>query len=207
MLIVIAGWLSAVLVFSSFFMRTMVPLRMVAVCSNISFVTYALLGLKYGIFGRVLPILVLHAALLPLNLVRLKQLTALQRAVQEASEDETIRSLIPYMRADTHAAGDVLFEQGDPADRLYVIERGQVRFAEIGKVVADGQVFGEVGLFAPHHVPTLSAICEDECRLHTITREKVLELYYQDPRFGFFLIRLIAGMVEGQSLPASTSAA
>jgi CRP/FNR family transcriptional regulator, cyclic AMP receptor protein len=200
MLIVIAGWLSAVLVFSSFFMKTIVPLRMVAICSNIAFITYALLGLKYGVFGRVYPILVLHASLLPLNLVRLRQLKALQRGVREASRDETIRSLVPYMRAETHAAGEVLFRKGDPANRLYVIQHGHVRFPEIGKVVSDGQVFGEIGLFAPHNVRTLSATCHGDCRLYTIKRDKVLELYYQDPRFGFFLIRLVAGLHENQGL-------
>jgi CRP/FNR family transcriptional regulator, cyclic AMP receptor protein len=200
MLIVIAGWLSAVLVFSSFFMKTIVPLRMVAICSNIAFITYALLGLKYGVFGRVYPILVLHASLLPLNIVRLRQLKELQRSVREASEDETVRSLVPYMDAETHAAGEVLFRKGDPANRLYVIQHGHVRFPEIGKVVSDGQVFGEVGLFAPHNVRTLSATCHDDCRLYTIKRDKVLELYYQDPRFGFFLIRLVAGLHENQGL-------
>jgi CRP/FNR family transcriptional regulator, cyclic AMP receptor protein len=208
MLIVIAGWVSAVLVFSSFFMKTMIPLRMVAICSNIAFITYALLGLEYGIFGRVYPILVLHAALLPLNLVRLRQLKGLLRAVRQASADETIRCLVPYMKAETHAAGDVLFEKGDPANRLYVIERGDVRFPEIGKVVSAGQVFGEVGLFAPQNVRALSAVCDEDCRLYTITREKVLELYYQNPKFGFFLIRLVAGLVlENQRLGGTTARA
>src|SRR5919109_371769 len=114
MLIVIAGWVSAALVFSSFFMRTMVPLRMVAICSNIAFMTYALLGLHYGVFGRVYPILVLHAALLPLNIIRLRQQKALIRAVSETSQDETIRCLVPYMREETHVAGEVLFRKGDP---------------------------------------------------------------------------------------------
>jgi CRP/FNR family transcriptional regulator, cyclic AMP receptor protein len=201
MLIVIAGWLSAALVFSSFFMKTMVPLRMVAICSNIAFMTYALLGLKYGVFGRVYPILVLHASLLPLNIIRLRQQQVLIRAVREASEDETIRSLVPYMHAETHTAGEVLFKKGDPANRLYVLQHGHVRFPEIGKVVRDGHLFGEVGLFAPQNVRTLSAICDEDCRLYTITREKVLELYYQNPKFGFFLIRLVAGLVfESQAL-------
>jgi CRP/FNR family transcriptional regulator, cyclic AMP receptor protein len=200
MWIVVAAWVAAFFVFSSFFMKTIVPLRMVAIGSNIAFITYALLGLKYGVFGRVYPILVLHASLLPLNLVRLRQLKALQRGVREASEDETIRSLVPYMHAETHAAGEVLFRKGDPANRLYVIQHGHVRFPEIGKVVSAGQVFGEVGLFAPHNVRTLSATCHDDCRLYTIKRDKVLELYYQDPRFGFFLIRLVAGLHENQGL-------
>jgi CRP/FNR family transcriptional regulator, cyclic AMP receptor protein len=201
MLIVIAGWLAAALVFSSFFMKTMVPLRMIAICSNIAFMTYALLGLKYGVFGRVYPILVLHASLLPLNIIRLRQQKALIRTVGEASEDETIRSLVPYMHAETHTAGEVLFKKGDPANRLYFIQHGHVRFPEIGKVVCEGQVFGEVGLFAPQNARTLSAICDEDCRLYTITREKVLELYYQNPKFGFFLIRLVAGLVfESQAL-------
>lgn len=208
MWIVIAGWLSAVLVFASFFMKTMIPLRMVAICSNIAFITYALLGLQYGVFGRVYPILVLHSALLPLNLVRLRQLKGLLRAVHQASEDETICSLVPYMQTETHAAGDVLFEKGDPANRLYVIEHGHVRFPEIGKVVSAGQVFGEVGLFAPQNVRALSAVCDEDCRLYTITREKVLELYYQNPRFGFFLIRLVAGLVlENQRAGAAAARA
>ena len=200
MLIVIAGWVSAALVFSSFFMKTMVPLRMVAICSNVAFMTYALLGLKYGVFGRVYPILVLHASLLPLNVIRLRQQKGLIRAVREASEDETIRSLVPYMHTEERPAGDVLFKKGERANELYVIQHGQVRFPELGKVVGDGQVFGEVGLFAPQNVRTVSAICEDDCRLNTITRETVLELSYQNPSFGLFLIRLVAGLVfESQS--------
>jgi CRP/FNR family transcriptional regulator, cyclic AMP receptor protein len=198
-LIVIAAWLSAVLVFSSFFMKTMVPLRTVAVCSNISFITYALLGLKYGVFGRVYPILVLHAALLPLNVVRLRQQKGLIRAVREASEDETIRALVPYMQTEMRAAGAVLFRKGDPADRLYIVQHGRVRLPEIGKVMSGGDVFGEVGLFAPQHRRTTSATCDSDCRLHTITRDKVLELYYQNPQFGFVLIRLVAGIVDRQA--------
>src|SRR5690242_8281035 len=174
-------------------MKTMIPLRTVAICSNVSFITYALLGLKYGVFGRVYPILVLHAALLPLNVVRLRQQKALLRAVREATGDEAIRSLVPYMQTEQHGAGDILFERGDPADRLYIIQHGRVRFTEIGKVMSDGAVFGEVGLFSPQSVRTLSAACDSDCRLHTITRQKVLELYYQNPRFGFFLMRLVSG--------------
>ena len=84
MLIVIAAWVAALLVFSSFFMKTMIPLRVVAITSNAGFVTYALLGLKYGIFGRVYPILVLHSLLLPLNVLRLRQIKGLINAVNAA---------------------------------------------------------------------------------------------------------------------------
>jgi CRP/FNR family transcriptional regulator, cyclic AMP receptor protein len=69
----LAAWIAAGLVFAAFFMRSMVALRCVAICSNLAFIAYALLGLEHGVFELVLPILVLHTALLPLNVLRLRQ--------------------------------------------------------------------------------------------------------------------------------------
>ena len=73
--------------------------------------------------------------------------------------------------------------------------------------VVDREQGGVVGLFAPQERRTLSAVCEEECRLSTIAREKVLELYYQDPRFGYFLIRLVASLlIDNGARPASAAA-
>jgi len=196
MLIVIAAWVAALLVFSSFFMKTMIPLRVVAITSNAGFVTYALLGLKYGIFGRVYPILVLHSLLLPLNVLRLRQIKRLINAVNAATKSETFESLIPYMRSEMHPKGETLFSKGDAADKLYLIEKGSIFFPEVGRRLSKGAVFGEVGLFAPQSVRSVSAVCEDDCGLYAITKDKVLELYYQNPRFGFFLIRMVSALVQ-----------
>lgn len=207
MWIVMAAWVAAVLVFLSFFMKTMIPLRIVAIASNVAFISYALLGLEYGVFGRVYPILVLHSCLLPLNVVRLRQLRRLVASVQKATDEDVVRSLVPYMKTELHPRETVLFRQGDAADRLYVIQEGAVRFVEINKRAVVGEVFGEVGVFAPLGTRTLTAVCEQDCRLAAISREKVLELYYQDPKFGFFLIRLVAGLVPRplqQVKPAAT---
>ncbi|HKX76173.1 MAG TPA: cyclic nucleotide-binding domain-containing protein, partial [Acidimicrobiia bacterium] len=196
MWLVISAWIAAVLVFSSFFMKTMIPLRIVAIVSNLAFISYALLGITYGIFDRVYPILVLHACLLPLNLLRLRQLTRLTAAVHRATDADVLESLIPYMQTEVYPQGTVLFKQGDPADRLYMIQEGRIHFPEIDKHIGAGEVFGEVGLFAPQSVRALSAVCEETCRLSSISREKALELYYQNPKFGFFLIRLVSGLVQ-----------
>ncbi len=196
MLIVIAAWLAALLVFSSFFMKTMIPLRVVAITSNVAFVAYALLGLRYGIFGRVYPILVLHSALLPLNVLRLRQIRRLIDAVNKASKSDTFEYLIPYMRSERHSSGETLFSKGDVADKLYLIDEGTIFLPQPGKRLSRGAVFGEVGLFAPKSIRSVTAVCEEDCRLHAITKDKVLELYYQNPRFGFFLIRLVSGLVQ-----------
>jgi CRP/FNR family transcriptional regulator, cyclic AMP receptor protein len=196
MWIVLAAWLASILVFCSFFMKTMIPLRIVAITSNVAFIAYALLGLKYGVFGRLYPIFILHSCLLPLNVLRLRELRRLITAVREASDADALEALVPYMKTEQRRKGDVLFRAGDAPDKLYVIQSGRVVFPELDKRVSAGEVFGEVGLFAPQQVRTVTAICEDDCRLATITGEKVLELYFENPRFGLFLIRLVSGYMR-----------
>ena len=56
----IIGYLASALVFATFYMKTITPLRAVAVASNVAFISY-------GYLGGMTPILILHAALLPLK--------------------------------------------------------------------------------------------------------------------------------------------
>jgi hypothetical protein len=58
------GYLASALVLAAFCMREMIPLRAVAVCSNIAFLIY---GLALGL----VPVWLLHAVLLPINSWRL----------------------------------------------------------------------------------------------------------------------------------------
>lgn len=66
------GYLASLFVFGSFGCRTMVPLRMLALASNVAFMTYAARN-------QLAPVLVLHALLLPTNIVRLWQIMAKRR--------------------------------------------------------------------------------------------------------------------------------
>ncbi len=61
------GYLASGLVLATFCMRQMIPLRVIAICSNLAFFAYGLiLDLK--------PVALLHAMLLPVNLWRLSQM-------------------------------------------------------------------------------------------------------------------------------------
>lgn len=62
----IVGFLASALVFATFYMKAMTPLRVVAIASNVAFISY-------GYLGGMIPILILHVALLPLNVWRLWQ--------------------------------------------------------------------------------------------------------------------------------------
>ena len=111
------AWMAATLVFASFFMKTIVPLRTVAIVSNLVFILYALLGLHYGIFDKVLPIFVLHAALLPLNWLRLREVRNSIRSVRDMKAGGPPHAyLLPYMTPRPTQRGEALFQQGDLAD-------------------------------------------------------------------------------------------
>jgi len=58
------GYAAASAVLASFMMRSMVLLRLVAILSNVLF-------LSYGYLAHIYPVLLLHAALLPINIARL----------------------------------------------------------------------------------------------------------------------------------------
>lgn len=61
------GYLAASLVLAAFWMRSLRPLRCVAIASNLAFIAY-------GYIGDLTPVLLLHALLLPVNALRLVEL-------------------------------------------------------------------------------------------------------------------------------------
>jgi CRP/FNR family transcriptional regulator, cyclic AMP receptor protein len=67
MLIDIVGYLAAGLVLATFCTRSMSRLRLIALVSNVAFITY-------GYLANLTPVLVLHTILLPVNTYRLWQL-------------------------------------------------------------------------------------------------------------------------------------
>jgi hypothetical protein len=184
-------------------MKTMIPLRTVAIGSNVAFLTY-------GLAGHLYPVAILHAILLPLNLVRLRQMRTLIRRVREASRGQMSDEwLLPLMAHQKFPAGHVLFRSGDPASSMYLVLHGSVRLAELGVTVPRGQLLGEIGVFAPDNRRTATAVCESDVEVGAITDEKVLQLYYQNPEFGFSLFRLVIGrLLEHERLkrqaPGST---
>lgn len=187
------AWLAAALVFASFFMKTIVPLRALAIASNLAFIAYALLGWREGVFDKVLPILVLHGALLPLNLWRLHEVRRSIRAVrgmQLAAPDADF--LTPYMQPQRVAAGQVLFRVGEPADKVYVLRAGRLRIPEFDRTIAPGELFGEVGVFNETARRTGTAVCETDCELMWVPAARLLELFYQDQRFAFLIARRLS---------------
>jgi CRP/FNR family cyclic AMP-dependent transcriptional regulator len=181
----LSGYLASLLVFSTFYMKTMIPLRSVAIASNVAFITY-------GYLAGLTPVLLLHLVLLPLNLWRLYQMRRLLVRVRQAfKSDSFIECLLPLMTKTELNMGEVLFRQGEAANTLYYLVSGSIRFPEIEVTATPGDLIGEIGVFSPWKVRTASAIAESHSTLLSLSDQKVLELYYQNPEFGIYLVRVI----------------
>ena len=181
----LAGYIASVLVFVAFYMKTMIPLRIVGIASNVAFITYA-------VGAQLYPVLILHSMLLPLNCLRLLQMRALIREVQEASSgDLSMEWLFPFMRRRSLTEGDVLFKRGDRATELYVLLSGSIRLVDVGVTVGSGSVLGEIGVLGPRNQRMDTAVCETDVELGAIANDKVLELFHQNPKFGRYLMTLV----------------
>lgn len=200
MVMQVIAWLAAGLVYWSFFMKTIVPLRTLAIASNLVFICYALLGLHYDVFDKVLPILVLHCALLPLNVKRLREVTRTIRAARQATgRQSSLDVLLPFMKHESVKKGETLFKIGDKADKVFLLRQGRIALPEVNKFLVAGDFFGEVGVFAESAQRTASAVCETDCEVLSMTSDKVLELFYQDARFGIFIARLLSRYLSNNS--------
>ena len=190
----IIGYLASALVFATFYVRTMMPLRILAIASNVAFITYSA---SEGL----IPVLVLHSVLLPVNLARLYEIKKLLAFTRSApARDASIEAMLPFMRQTKIEKGEYLFRKGDHARHMYYLMEGTLQLIEIGKTVDKGAVIGEIGMFSPSRERTATAVAATDCRLLSVDDNTLYQAYYQNPKLGFYLISLIAGrFVEVQS--------
>jgi len=176
------------LVIVSSFVKTMIPLRCLAVGGNLGF-------LVYGAIHPSVVMMLLHGALLPVNIYRAIEMIRLTRRVRAAAAEGDLSGvwLKPYMRKKRLKAGEVLFRKGDPADHLYFLADGRIEFVEIGEAMDAGRLFGEIAFFAPDKRRTLTACCATDCTVLRIDEATFQQLYFQNPAFGFQVVTLVAG--------------
>jgi CRP/FNR family cyclic AMP-dependent transcriptional regulator len=181
----LVGYLASALVFATFYMKTMMPLRAVAIASNVAFISY-------GYVGGMAPILILHVALLPLNLWRLHQTRQLVKKVRLATQgDLSFDWLIPHMSYRSFAAGDTIFRKGDSARELFLVTAGTVRLTELRVEVGKGSMVGEIGVFSPHKSRIATAVAVTRVDVMAIAEDRVIALYNDNREFGFYLVSLI----------------
>ncbi len=89
-LVDVLGYAASAAVLTTFCMSTMIPLRILALVSNVLFMTY-------GYVDHLYPVLILHAILFPVNALRLLQFQRLMRDMRDAHRGElSVQALLPH---------------------------------------------------------------------------------------------------------------
>lgn len=176
--------IGAILYAGTFLMQTIVPLRILGILS-------ALFFMAYGILGGVIATFLMYFLLLPINSLRLFQILKLIRKARTAAlGDLSVDWLKPFMDRRNYRKGQILFRKGDPANELFVTMAGKFLVTEIGVELPPGRIVGELGFLSPNNKRTQTLECIEDGTILTLTYDRLLEIFYQNPDFGYYFLRL-----------------
>ena len=176
--------IGAIFFVATLLMRTMVPLRVTGIISDVFFI-------GYGVLSGTVTTLMLYILLLPINIFRLGQMLKLvKRARIAAQGDLSMDWLKPFMTRRKYGQGDVLFRKGDRANEMFFTVTGKFLVTELGIELPPGRLVGELGFLSPDNRRTQSLECTEDGQVLAITYDRLLEIYFQNPEFGYYFLRL-----------------
>lgn len=183
------GYLASAASVLVFFSRTMAPLRAAAVVSNGLFASYFMLK---GIY----PMAALNLLLMPINMIRLHQMSQLvgdiRRAAVEATTQEFDYEALKERGERIALAADVqIYRKDDPASEAYVLLSGRILFVEKDITILPVSLFGEMGMFTETSRRTLTAQTVSPVELLAIKYEDILDIASMDSKFSFYLMHLM----------------
>ncbi len=175
---------ASIFVIATTTMRTMIPLRVLGIFTNLVLIATAIPSRNYLI-------IVVQALVLVLNSYRLHQMLQLVRDVKKSvNSDLSIDWLKPFMTERKCSAGEVLFYKDEKAEDMLYIVSGKFRLVESGIELPVGAIVGELGMLSPSNARTQTLECVEAGVVLSVTYDQVEQLYVQNPAFGFYFLRL-----------------
>ena len=164
--------------------KTMVPLRIWSLISNIFFMAFGALAADAKTF-------ILYLLLLPINALRLYQMQKLVKMARSATKgDKSMEWLKPFMTERKYRQGDYLFRKGDAANEMFMTITGKFLVREFNVELPPGSLMGELGFLTPNNRRTATIECLEAGQVLTIQYDKLLEIYFQNPEFGYYFLIL-----------------
>src|ERR1700683_1836626 len=164
--------------------QEMVPLRVANMVGCACFVGYGALAGNIATFF-------LYLLLLPINAIRLHQMLRLVRKARSATQgDMSMEWLKPFMTQRKYRKGDILVKKDDAADEMFLTVTGKFLVTEIGVELPPGRLMGELGFLTPNNRRTQTVECIEDGEVLSITYDRLLELYFENPEFGYYFLRL-----------------
>src|ERR1700709_820620 len=158
---------ASVFVVATYTMRTMIPLRVFGMLTNVILIVTAIPSHNYLQ-------LVLHAVLLPLNGYRLYQMLQLVRDVKKSvNSDLSMEWLKPFMTERKCVTGEVLFYKDEKAEEMFYIVSGKYVLVESGIELPIGAIVGELGMLSPSNARTQTLECIEGGMILRVTYRQV----------------------------------
>lgn len=188
-LIEFIGYLASAASILVFFSRTMTPLRAAAVVSNGLFAAYFMLK---GIY----PMAALNLLLMPINMVRLHQISHLvsdiRRAAAEATSQEfDYKSFMERGRRVLLPTETELYRKGDVAEEAFLLLSGRILFVEKDITILPVSMFGEMGMFTEKGRRTMTAQTASPVELLVIKYSDIMDIASSNSKFSFYLMHLM----------------
>jgi hypothetical protein len=178
---------ASVFVVATTTMRTMIPLRVFGILTNVVLIGSAVPSHNYLV-------ILVQSVVLVLNSYRLHQMLQLVRDVKKSvNSDLSMEWLKPFMTERKCAPGEVLFYKDEKAEDMLYIVSGRFRLVESGIELPVGAIVGEFGMLSPSNMRTQTLECIEAGLILSVSYTKVEELYVQNPAFGFYFLRLASG--------------
>jgi CRP-like cAMP-binding protein len=176
--------IGAIFFVATLLMQTMVPLRVANMAGCTFFATFGALSGNVATF-------LLYLLMLPINAVRLRQMLRLVRKARSATQgDMSMEWLKPFMTERRYRRSDTLFKKGDAATEMFLTVTGRFLVKEINVELPPGRLMGELGFLTPNNRRTGTVECTEDGQVLTITYDRLLELYFQNPQFGYYFLVL-----------------
>jgi hypothetical protein len=165
-------------------MRTMMPLRISNMISNVFFMAFGALAGDIRTF-------LMYLLILPINGVRLYQMRRLVKMARSATKgDKSMEWLKPFMTERKYRKDDRLFTKGDAANEMFLTVSGTFLVTEFSIELPPGSLMGELGFLTPDNRRTATIECIEAGQVLTIEYDKLLEIYFQNPEFGYYFLIL-----------------
>jgi toluene monooxygenase system ferredoxin subunit len=117
--------------------------------------------------------------------------------------DTTVARLDALAVREQHDSLATLYDLGDPADDLYILESGRVEFvigredrtSLAGFMLRKGEVFGWAALLEDHPRRIAKATCMEPSTLLRLNGKAALEVLGAEPASGFVVMRQLSALI------------
>ena len=95
---------------------------------------------------------------------------------------------------ETYTAGQVIFQEGQPGDVMYVVQVGQVNILLNGQQfdsAGPGDIFGEMALI-DDRPRSATAVAATDCTIVPIDEQRFSYLVHETPHFALTVMRIMA---------------